>query len=65
MGELSSWAMCTPTMALLAPGPRVTMATPGRPVARPTASAIMAAPPSCRQTVTVIGLSCRASSTGR
>ena len=45
--------MCMPGDALVAPGPRVTKQMPGRPVALPTASAIMAAPPSCRQTVTV------------
>ena len=47
--------MWTPGAALVAPGPRVTKQTPGRPVALPTASAIIAAPPSWRQTVTVIG----------
>ena len=46
--------MWMPGEALVAPGPRVTKQMPGRPVALPTASAIMAAPPSCRQTVTVI-----------
>ena len=52
-------------MALLAPGPRVTMQMPGRPVRRATASAIMAAPASCRQTVRATGASCSASSTAR
>ena len=44
------------------PGPRVTKQMPGRPVALPAASAIMAAPPSWRQTVTAIGRSWNASS---
>ena len=35
-----------------APGPRVTMQMPGSPVSLPCASAIIAAPPSWRQTVT-------------
>ena len=47
---------CRPTWrppeALVAPGPRVTMTMPGRPVSLPQASAAMAAPPSWRQTVT-------------
>jgi hypothetical protein len=47
---------------LVAPGPRVTKQMPGMPVALPAASAIMAAPPSCRQIVTAIGPSCMASS---
>ena len=51
-GVESWWAMWMPGEALVAPGPRVTKQTPGRPVALPTASAIMAAPPSCRHTVT-------------
>ena len=41
--------------ALVAPGPRVTKQMPGRPVSLPSASAIIAAPPSWRQTVTAIG----------
>ena len=45
--------MCMPGDALVAPGPRVTKQMPGRPVALPTASAIIAAPPSWRQTVSV------------
>ena len=36
------------------PGPRVTITMPGRPVSRAVASAIIAAPASCRQTVTSI-----------
>ena len=40
-------------MAFVAPGPRVTKAMPGRPVSRALASAIIVAPPSCRQTVTL------------
>ena len=47
--------MWMPGEALVAPGPRVTKQMPGRPVALPTASAIMAAPPSWRQTVSLIG----------
>ena len=48
---VESWnAVCTPIAALQAPGPRVTMQTPGRPVSLPCASAMKAAPPSWRQT---------------
>ena len=65
IGVESWWAMWMPAEALVAPGPRVTKQTPGLPVALPTASAIIAAPPSWRQTVTVIGLSIRASRTPR
>jgi hypothetical protein len=36
-----------PMLALVAPGPRVTKATPGRPVIEPSAQAMNAAPPSC------------------
>ena len=54
--------MWMPAEALVAPGPRVTKQMPGRPVALPTASAIMAAPLSCRQTVTAISRSWKASS---
>ena len=51
---VESWrAICTPGEALVAPGPRVTKHTPGRPVALPIASAIIAAPASLRQTVIV------------
>ena len=39
-GVESCHARCTPTNALDAPGPRVTMATPGRPVSFPWASAM-------------------------
>jgi hypothetical protein len=47
---VESWnAVCTPMLALVAPGPRVTKHTPGRPVSLPCASAMKAAPPSCRQ----------------
>jgi hypothetical protein len=64
---VESWkAMWTPAEALVAPGPRVTMQMPGRPVSLPAASAMMAAPPSWRQAVTWIsGASTRASSTAR
>jgi hypothetical protein len=55
---VESWrAMWMPGDALVAPGPRVTKQMPGRPVALPTASAIIAAPPSCRHTVSVISRS--------
>ena len=64
IGVLSCWAMCTPALALVAPGPA------GRPRRRragrsacPRPSAIMAAPPSWRQTTKRIsGVSCSASS---
>jgi hypothetical protein len=49
--------MWMPGEALVAPGPRVTKAMPGRPVTLPTASAIIVAPPSWRQTVSLIGRS--------
>jgi len=40
---VESWkAVCTPMEALVAPGPRVTKQTPGRPVILPTASAMKA-----------------------
>ena len=56
-GVESCLAMWMPGEALVAPGPRVQNTTPGRPVTLPTASAIMVAPPSCRQTVRLIGRS--------
>ncbi len=65
IGVESCFAMWTPGEALVAPGPRVTMQIPGLPVILPAASAIIAAPPSCRQTVTRIEASCSASSTAR
>ena len=52
MGVESWKAMCTPAEALVAPGARVTIATPGVPLSLPSASAIIAAPPSCRQMTT-------------
>ena len=58
-------AMWTPAEALVAPGPRVTKQMPGLPVSLPSQSAIIAAPPSWRQTIALIGESCSASSTGR
>ena len=51
-----------PADALVAPGPRVTKQMPGRPVALPWASAMIAAPLSCRHTVTAISRSWNASS---
>ena len=54
-GVESCSAMWIAGDALVAPGPRVTKQMPGRPVSRRSASAIIAAPPSCRQTVTSIG----------
>jgi hypothetical protein len=57
--------MWMPGEALVAPGPRVTKTTPGRPVTLPTASAIIVAPPSWRQTVSLIGRSWKASSAAR
>ena len=50
-GAESCSAIWTPCAALVAPGPRVTKQIPGRPVRRPSVSAIIAAPASCRQTV--------------
>jgi hypothetical protein len=46
IGVESCCAVCTPMDALQAPGPRVTISTPGLPVALPHASAMNAAPPS-------------------
>ncbi len=65
IGVESCRAMWIPAEALVAPGPRVTMQMPGRPVSFPAASAMMAAPPSWRQTRTSMPLSRRASSTAR
>ncbi|EWS62423.1 hypothetical protein Y695_04349 [Hydrogenophaga sp. T4] len=48
MGVESWKAVCRPMEALVAPGPRVTKQMPGRPVSLPWASAMKAAPPSCR-----------------
>jgi hypothetical protein len=63
---VESWnAVCTPTLACVAPGPRVTRQTPGRPVSFPYASAMLAAPPSFRQEMSRTGASWRASSTAR
>jgi hypothetical protein len=64
-GVESCRAICRPGAALVAPGPRVTNTMPGRPVSLPTASAMMAAPLSCRQTVTLSAASWNASSTAR
>ena len=64
-GDESWRAMWMPGEALVAPGPRVTKQTPGRPVTLPIASAIMQAPPSWRQTVTARSASWNASSTAR
>ena len=55
IGAESCSAMCIPCAALVAPGPRVTKQIPGRPVSRPSASAMIAAPASCRQMVSSIG----------
>ena len=48
-------AVCTPIAPLVAPGPRVTMQIPGRPVSFPYASAMFAAPASCRHVINRIG----------
>jgi len=47
-GTSSCRAVCTAIAALLAPGPRLTQATPGRPVSRASAIAMKPAPASCR-----------------
>ena len=63
---VESWrAMWMPAEALVAPGPRVTKQTPGRPVALPIASAAIAAALSCRQTVSLTSRSWKASSAAR
>jgi hypothetical protein len=64
-GVASCQAVCTAIAALAAPGPLVTITTPGRPVSRACASAMKPAPPSWRHTTNSIGLSCSASSTSR
>jgi len=46
IGLLSCMATCTPMLALVAPGPRVTKAMPGRPVIAPSAHAMKVTPPS-------------------
>jgi hypothetical protein len=52
---VESWrATWMPADALVAPGPRVTMTTPGWPVSLPHASAAIAAAPSWRKTVTAM-----------
>jgi hypothetical protein len=65
IGVESCRAVCTPLVACVAPGPRVTRHTPGRPVSFPYASAMFAAPPSWRVTTSRMGASCSASRTGR
>lgn len=65
---VESWnAVCTPTIACDAPGPRVTKHTPGRPVSLPCASAIWQAVASCRQVTSFSRplTSCMASSAAR
>src|SRR5262249_16299772 len=57
--------MGSPAAALVGPGPRVTKQMPGRPVALPQASAMIAALLSCRQTVMAISRSWKASSAAR
>ena len=65
IGEESCMATWMPAEALVAPGPRVTKQMPGRPVTLAIASAAIAAPLSCRQTVSLMSLSWRASSAAR
>ena len=66
IGVESCRATCSPLMALAAPGPRVTKQMPGSPVILPQASAIIEAPPSCRQMMVLMRLeSCRPSSAAR
>ena len=64
-GVESCSAIWMPGEALVAPGARVTKTMPGLPVSLALASAIMAAPPSWRQTVTLMFTSWKASSTAR
>ena len=59
-GAWSSVASPMPVARLLAPGPRVARQTPGLPVSRPYASAMKAAPCSCRVGTKV--MSCERSS---
>ena len=58
IGVESCNAVCTPIAALLAPGPRVTKQMPGRPLSLPCASAMKAAPPSCRQAMKRMRCAC-------
>jgi len=52
---VESWnAVCTPIEACVAPGPRVTNATPGLPVSLPYASAMFAAAASWRHATNAI-----------
>ena len=64
-GVESCCAIWIPADALVAPGPRVTKTIPGRPVNLPSASAIMAAPPSWRAKTTSMLDICNASRTGK
>ncbi len=61
----SCHAVCRPTWAFAAPGPRVTMATPGTTFILPSASAMYVAPPSWRHTTFSMPESCRPSRTSR
>ncbi len=61
----SCQAVCTAIAAFAAPGPRVTIATPGSGPSRPCATAMNPAPPSCRHTMVSIGLSYSPSRTSR
>ena len=65
IGVESCEAMWTPTLACVAPGPRVTRQTPGRPVSFPYASAMFAAAASWRHEISRMFASWSASSTGR
>jgi hypothetical protein len=65
IGVESCQAVCSPTCALAAPGPRVTIATPGRWFNFPSASAMYAAPPSWRHTMVSMSELCRPSNTSR
>jgi len=64
-GVESCWAIWIPAEALVAPGPLVTRTIPGRPVNFPSASAMIAAPPSWRAKTVSIEDVCNASKTGK
>ncbi len=64
-GVASRRAVCTPMLALVAPGPRLTRHTPARPVSLASATAMKVADPSWRQVTTSTGASWSASSAAR
>ena len=65
IGTESMWAVSSPVMVLVAPGPEVTRTTPGLPVARAYPSAMWVAPCSWRVRMNFVFVEChRASKIG-